>query len=120
MGAAVYEIGRCDARDVDGRCAWLYAAAGTVVAGLVGYFAIMWLTRIVRSGRIWCFALYLIVLAIAVLSTRRSSAGRLVVERRSAFLHLPLYWVSVADNCAAAGSPPASASLVGGESAPAP
>ena len=46
------------------------AVAGTVVAGIVGYFAIIWLTRVVRSGRIWWFSLYLIVLAIVVLSTR--------------------------------------------------
>jgi undecaprenyl-diphosphatase len=44
------------------------ALAGTVVAAVVGYFAIIWLTRIVRSGRIWWFSLYLVVLALAVLS----------------------------------------------------
>jgi undecaprenyl-diphosphatase len=68
MGAAVYEM-----KDVTpamltaDRVA--QAAAGTVVAGVVGYFAIMWLTRIVRSGRIWWFSLYLIVLGIVVVST---------------------------------------------------
>jgi undecaprenyl-diphosphatase len=45
------------------------ALAATVLAGVVGYFAILWLTRIVRSGRIWAFAVYLLVLAIAVLAT---------------------------------------------------
>jgi undecaprenyl-diphosphatase len=45
------------------------ALAGTVVAAIVGYFAIIWLTRVVRSGRIWWFSLYLVVLAIVVLST---------------------------------------------------
>ena len=68
LGAAVYEI-----KDVSPAMLTAdrvsQAVAATVVAGVVGYFAIMWLTRIVRSGRIWCFALYLIVLAIAVLST---------------------------------------------------
>jgi undecaprenyl-diphosphatase len=44
------------------------AAAGTLVAAIVGYFAIIWLTRVVRAGRLWCFSLYLIVLAIVVLS----------------------------------------------------
>ena len=44
------------------------AVAATVVAGVVGYFAIIWLTRVVRSGRIWWFSLYLIVLADRVLS----------------------------------------------------
>ena len=68
LGAAVYEI-----KDVTpamltaDRVA--QAGAATVVAGIVGYFAIIWLTRVVRSGRIWCFALYLILLAIVVLST---------------------------------------------------
>ncbi len=67
LGAAVYEM-----KDVTpamltaDRIA--QAAAGTVVAGVVGYFAIIWLTRIVRSGRLWCFSLYLIVLALVVLS----------------------------------------------------
>ncbi len=68
MGAAVYEI-----KDVTSAMLTAdrvaQAAAATVIAGTVGYFAIMWLTRIVRSGRIWWFSLYLIVLAIAVLST---------------------------------------------------
>jgi undecaprenyl-diphosphatase len=45
------------------------AVAGTVVAAIVGYFAISLLTRVVRSGRIWWFSLYLVVLAIVVLST---------------------------------------------------
>jgi undecaprenyl-diphosphatase len=44
------------------------ALAGTLVAAIVGYFAIIWLTRVVRSGRIWCFSLYLVLLALVVLS----------------------------------------------------
>jgi undecaprenyl pyrophosphate phosphatase UppP len=35
---------------------------------VVGYFAIIWLTKIVRSGRIWCFAVYLVLLGIGVLA----------------------------------------------------
>ena len=68
MGAVVFEI-----KDVNPSMLTAdklaQAAAGTIVAGLVGYFAIIWLTRVVRSGRLWCFSLYLIVLAIIVLST---------------------------------------------------
>ena len=68
LGAAVFEI-----KDVNRSMLtaerMAQAAVGTVVAGLVGYFAIIWLTRVVSSGRIWCFSLYLIVLAIIVLST---------------------------------------------------
>ncbi len=55
------------------------ALAGTVLAAIVGYFAIIWLTRVVRSGRIWCFSLYLVVLAIVVLST---GSARLSLPRR--------------------------------------
>lgn len=44
------------------------AVAGTVVAGVVGYFAIIWLTRIVRSGRIAYFSVYLLLLGLAVLA----------------------------------------------------
>ena len=41
--------------------------AATIVAGLVGYLAIGWLLRIVRSGKIWYFSVYLVCLAIVVL-----------------------------------------------------
>jgi undecaprenyl-diphosphatase len=44
-------------------------AAATVVAGLVGYGAIVWLIRIVRAGRLWFFSAYLIILGIIVLAT---------------------------------------------------
>lgn len=44
------------------------AVAGTVLAGVVGYFAIIWLTKIVRSGRIWYFSVYLLLLGLAVLA----------------------------------------------------
>jgi undecaprenyl-diphosphatase len=68
LGAAVFEI-----KDVKPAMLTIDrigpALAGTVVAAIVGYFAIIWLTRVVRSGRIWCFSLYLFVLAIVVLST---------------------------------------------------
>jgi undecaprenyl-diphosphatase len=75
MGAAVYEIGSAVYKNKDVNPSMLtadrvaQAAVATVLAGIVGYFAIIWLTRVVRSGRIWCFSLYLIVLAIAVLMT---------------------------------------------------
>jgi undecaprenyl-diphosphatase len=44
------------------------AAAATVLAGVVGYLAIFWLIKIVRSGRIWYFSVYLIVLASVILA----------------------------------------------------
>ena len=68
LGAAVFEI-----KDVNRSMLTSDrvgpAVAGTVLAGMVGYFAIIWLTRVVRSGRIWYFSLYLVVLAIVVIST---------------------------------------------------
>jgi undecaprenyl-diphosphatase len=66
LGATVMEL-----RDVDAgaltadRVAQIVAA--TVVAGLVGYAAIAWLVRAVRSGRLWVFSVYLILLAAATL-----------------------------------------------------
>jgi len=44
-------------------------AAATIVAGVVGSFAIVWLVKVVTSGRIWWFSIYLIVVAIIVLAT---------------------------------------------------
>jgi undecaprenyl-diphosphatase len=75
MGAAVYEIGSAVYKSKDLNPSMFtadrvaQAAVATVLAGIVGYFAIIWLTRVVRSGRIWCFSLYLIVLAIVVIAT---------------------------------------------------
>ncbi|MHC5536887.1 undecaprenyl-diphosphate phosphatase [Singulisphaera rosea] len=75
LGASVLEI-----KDVDRsiltpeRIAQTVAA--TVVAGVVGYGAIIWLVKIVRSGRLWYFSVYLIVLAIVVLSMATLSGGK--------------------------------------------
>ena len=44
------------------------ALAATILAGVVGYFAILGLIRIVRSGRIWYFSVYLIVVGIVILA----------------------------------------------------
>jgi undecaprenyl-diphosphatase len=75
LGAACYEVAKAffgrEAIDTvnltTDRVA--QASAATILAGVVGYFAIIWLTKIVRSGRIWCFSVYLVVLAIVVLTT---------------------------------------------------
>ena len=45
----------------------------SALAGVVGYGAIIWLVKIVRSGRMWYFSVYLIVLGLAVLAA--TSAG---------------------------------------------
>jgi undecaprenyl-diphosphatase len=42
--------------------------AATLVAGIVGYGAIIWLVKIVRAGYLWYFSVYLIVLGLAVLT----------------------------------------------------
>ena len=44
--------------------------AATVLAGVVGYLAIAWLVRVVRSGRIWYFSVYLVILAIVLFAAR--------------------------------------------------
>lgn len=53
--------------------------AATILAGLVGYAAIIWLVRVVRAGRIWYFSVYLVGLAVMMLgfvaTTGRNDAG---------------------------------------------
>jgi undecaprenyl-diphosphatase len=71
LGAAVWEMRHVElARLSPDRVG--QAVAGTVLAGVVGYFAIIWLTRVVRSGRIWCFSVYLVVLGIVVIMLAES------------------------------------------------
>ncbi|HEX3446742.1 MAG TPA: undecaprenyl-diphosphate phosphatase, partial [Isosphaeraceae bacterium] len=71
LGAAVWEMRHVDPASLSGNRV-VQAVAGTILAGVVGYFAIIWLTRIVRSGRIWYFSVYLVVLGIVVLSLAAS------------------------------------------------
>jgi undecaprenyl-diphosphatase len=47
----------------------------TIVAGLVGYLAIVWLIRVVRAGHLWYFSVYLIALGILVLALSRTYGG---------------------------------------------
>jgi undecaprenyl-diphosphatase len=66
VGAAVFEIKDVDRSTLDAdRIAQTVAA--TIVAGLVGYVAIVWLVRIVRSGRLWYFSVYLAALGLLVI-----------------------------------------------------
>jgi undecaprenyl-diphosphatase len=72
LGAAVWELRHVERASLSpDRVS--QAVAGTILAGVVGYFAIIWLTRIVRSGRIWCFSVYLVALGIVVLSLAASA-----------------------------------------------
>lgn len=51
--------------------------AAAVIAGIVGYAAILWLIRVVRSGRLWYFSVYLVGMAIVVLGlVSAAAAGR--------------------------------------------
>jgi undecaprenyl-diphosphatase len=67
LGAAVWELRHVDPASLSPDRVGP-AVAGTLLAGVVGYFAIIWLTKIVRSGRIWYFSVYLVVLGIVVLT----------------------------------------------------
>jgi undecaprenyl-diphosphatase len=68
LGAAVWEIKDIDPANLSsGRVA--QAVAATILAGVVGYFAIQWLFKVVRAGHIWYFSVYLTLLAIVVLVT---------------------------------------------------
>jgi undecaprenyl-diphosphatase len=60
------------------------ALVATILAGLVGYAAIRWLIRIVQSGRIWYFSVYLIVVGILVLSIVAIGGGAAHGGRASA------------------------------------
>ncbi|MEO6809025.1 MAG: undecaprenyl-diphosphate phosphatase [Isosphaeraceae bacterium] len=66
LGAAVFEIRKVNPDLLTPERLGPTIAA-TVLAGLVGYMAIIWLVRIVRSGRLWYFSVYLVVLATVIL-----------------------------------------------------
>ncbi len=66
LGAAVFEV-----KDVDRSTLTperiVQTLAATVVAGLIGYSAIVWLVRVVHAGRLWYFSVYLFFLGLAVM-----------------------------------------------------
>jgi undecaprenyl-diphosphatase len=72
LGAVVFELRKVNpAMLTTERVA--QTALATVVAGIVGYGAIIWLVKIVRSGKLWCFAVYLVLLGAVVLAVSRLS-----------------------------------------------
>ena len=74
LGAAVFEVRKLDPNTLTSdRVAQTVAA--TVLAGLIGYGAIIWLVKIVRSGRLWYFSVYLVVLGLAVLAASLATRG---------------------------------------------
>lgn len=66
LGAGVLEIGQLDPTSLTTDRV-LQTALGMLVAGLVGYLAIVWLFRIVQTNRLWYFSVYLLFLAVVVL-----------------------------------------------------
>ncbi len=67
LGAAVWEMRHVNPASLTpDRLAQAFAA--TLLAGIVGYFAIIWLTKIVRAGRLGYFSFYLVALAVVVLT----------------------------------------------------
>jgi len=52
-----------DVAGVDGG-RWMLLVLGFVVAATSGYFALAWLVRLVRGGRFWLFAAYLVPLSL--------------------------------------------------------
>ncbi len=65
-GAVVFKLKDMTAADWQSD-RFLPMLAGTVLAGIVGYYAILWLVRVVRSGRLWYFSVYLLIAALIVL-----------------------------------------------------
>ena len=49
---------------------------GVVAAGLVGYLAIVWLVRVVQSGRMWYFSVYLVILSACLLGLHFLNKGK--------------------------------------------
>jgi undecaprenyl-diphosphatase len=78
LGGAVLELkdAEFDSITMD---RWIQIVLGMILAGIVGYGAIVWLTRVVAKGRLWHFSVYLIVIAVAVLlglGDGRNQVGR--------------------------------------------
>jgi undecaprenyl-diphosphatase len=76
LGGAVFELRHVQLATLTAP-RLVQTGAATVLAGIVGYFAILWLLRAVRSGRIWFFSVYLIVLALLVLTAVAVHGGSL-------------------------------------------
>jgi undecaprenyl-diphosphatase len=67
LGAVASELMDVDPGTLTGeRIAQTVAA--TLVSGVVGYLAILWLIRAVRGNRLWVFSVYLTILGIAIIA----------------------------------------------------
>jgi len=83
LGATVFELRKVDPATLSGeRVGQIVASAA--VAGIIGYLAIVWLVRIVRSGRIWYFSVYLVLLGLGLIAFDRIGKGGTDARRPSA------------------------------------
>ena len=79
LGATAFELRKVDPRTLTGdRVAQIIASAA--LAGVIGYLAIVWLLRLVRSGRLWYFSVYLVILGISMIAVDQLKGGHVDVR----------------------------------------
>jgi undecaprenyl-diphosphatase len=74
LGAVVFQLKKLDPSTLSAARVGQTVAA-MALAGVLGYGAIIWLVKIVRSGRMWYFSVYLVVLGLAVLAASAAGLG---------------------------------------------
>ena len=75
LGATAFELRKLDPGTLTGeRVAQIVAASA--LAGVIGYLAIVWLLRLVRSGRLWYFSVYLLLLGIGLIAVDQLKGAR--------------------------------------------
>lgn len=74
LAAAAFELRKAGGAGLSGE-EIARILCGAALAGVVGYGAIVWLVRIVRSDRLWYFSVYLIVLSGIVLGVLAPRMG---------------------------------------------
>jgi undecaprenyl-diphosphatase len=75
LGATVFELRKVDPSTLTGeRVAQIVASSA--LAGVIGYLAIVWLLRLVRSGRLWYFSVYLVLLGLGLIALDQLGGGR--------------------------------------------
>jgi undecaprenyl-diphosphatase len=75
LGATAFELRKVDPNTLTGeRVAQIVASAA--LAGVIGYLAIVWLLRLVRSGRLWYFSVYLVLLGLGLIAVDQVSRRR--------------------------------------------
>jgi undecaprenyl-diphosphatase len=75
LGATAFELRKVDPATLTGdRVAQIVASAA--LAGVIGYLAIVWLLRLVRSGKLWYFSVYLVLLGIGLIALDQTQRRR--------------------------------------------